>query len=85
MRENYYRVADASDVPHNAALVRLWRDKTRPLARVELRNGEPPAVTEPDLALFWAGLALAQNGLMTVCVWIEDASLWQEEWGNLVE
>lgn len=51
---------------------------------METGDDAPPVVTDPDLALVLASLALGQHDLYGLFVWLEDRVLWQDEWGSLV-
>lgn len=84
MRQTYRQVISSSEVPPNAAFIRLWLDRGATRAELETGDDAPPVVTDPDLALFLASLALAQHDLYGLFVWLEDRVLWQDEWGSLV-
>ena len=53
------------------------------LARVEGDDEEVEA--EPDLILFRAALMRLRRDLVGSFVWLEDTSLWQADWGDLVD
>jgi hypothetical protein len=83
MRQTYRQVISRNEVPPNAAFIRLWRDEGRARAEVVTGDDAPPVVTDPDLALFMANLALNQHDLYGLFVCLDDRALWQDEWGNL--
>jgi len=83
MRDRYYWLSSCSDLPLKTGLVRIYRRDGQVLARVEGDDEEVEA--EPDLILFRAALMGLRLDLMGIFVWLEDTSLWQSDWGDLVD
>ncbi len=83
MRENYRQVADAADILPDSALIRMWREGEHIRAALRVGRDEETSITDPDLALFRASLALCQCDLRGLFVWLEDEAIWQDEWGIL--
>jgi len=85
MREIYYRVNGLSEVPAWGAMVQIWREDDLTMGYVSAPDGEPPSAPDgADMTLFRAGVIRAQHDLLGVFVWLEDESLWLDEWGELV-
>ena len=83
MRDRYYRLSSCSDLPPRAGLVRIYRRAGQVLARID---GDDEVVeTEPELILFRAALMRLRLNLVGNFVWLEDTSLWQADWGDLVD
>ena len=83
MRDRYYRLSSFLDLPPGAGLVRIYWSGGKVLARVEGDDEEVEA--EPDLILFRAALMRLRRDLVGSFVWLEDTSLWQADWGDLVD
>lgn len=83
MRDRYYRVLSAEDVPPMVALVHIWRQEGLALARLDEDDERVEAA--PDLILFRAALARHRQDLLAIFVQVESLDLWQPEWGDLVD
>jgi hypothetical protein len=83
MRDRYYRVTSASEVPHKAVLVHVYRRLGQVLARLD--GDDETDEAQPDLILFRAALERLRQDLVGTFVLLEDDALWQADWGNLVD
>jgi hypothetical protein len=83
MRDRYYRVSSSSDMPPGAMLVHVYTRLGQVLA---LLDGEDETdAAEPDLVLFRAALERLRQRRLGIFVRIEDTTLWQAHWGDLVD
>ena len=82
MRDRYYQLQSPADLPADAALVRIYRRNWHALARLDDDDEEMEA--EPDLILFRAALMRLRRELVGIFVYLEDETLWQAHWGDLV-
>jgi len=83
MRDRYYRLEDATDVPDRSVLVRIWQEEGEILASIEGEDEQD--ATAPDLVLLRAALLRLRENLMAVFIQIEDQGGWQADWGDLVD
>jgi hypothetical protein len=83
MRDRYYRVTSASEVPHKAVLVHVYRRLGQVLARLD--GDDEADEAQPDLILFRAALERLRQDLVGTFVLLEDDALWQADWGNLID
>ncbi|SMQ71975.1 hypothetical protein SAMN06295905_1969 [Devosia lucknowensis] len=83
MRDRYYRLLPGSELPVQAALVRIRATPAGVAARIEgdLENEE----AAPDLMLFRAALARIRYGLVGIFVVLDDGVEWNMDWGDLVD
>ncbi|WP_297104624.1 hypothetical protein [uncultured Devosia sp.] len=83
MRDRYYRLLEATDLPEGAILVRIWRGASMVLACIE--GDEEQEEAAPDLVLFRAALLRLRGEYTAIFVLLNDAALWQAGWGDLVD
>lgn len=83
MRDRYYRVSSASEALPGAVLVHVYCRLGQVLAHVEGEDEDDAA--QPDLVLFRAALERLRQGRVGIFVVMEDAALWQQHWGDLVD
>jgi hypothetical protein len=83
MHDRYYRLLEAADLPGRSILVRIWQEDSAIFACIE--GDDEPAQAAPDLVLFRAALRRLRENLMPVFVSLENAALWQADWGDLVD
>ncbi|MBB4051874.1 hypothetical protein GGR20_001516 [Devosia subaequoris] len=83
MRDRYYRLEDAEDLPLQAVLVRIRQDNGALLASI-LTDAEE-VESAPDLVLFRAALLRLQQDLSAIFILLDDPAHWQADWGDLVD
>lgn len=83
MRDRYYRLQDAADLPPQAVMVRIRQGDSALLASIP---GDAEEVeSAPDLALFRAALLRLQQNLAAVFILLDDPVHWHADWGDLVD
>ena len=83
MRDRYYRLMDAADLPPQAVLVRIRGDNGALLASI-LGDAED-VDSPPDLVLFRAALLRLQHNLSAIFILLDDPAHWQADWGDLID
>lgn len=82
MRDRYYQLQSPSDAPADAALVRIYRGNWHAVARLD--DDDEAMEADPDLILFRTALMRLRRELVGIFVHLEDETLWQAHWGDLV-
>lgn len=83
MRDRYYRLLEATDLPEGAILVRIWQGASMVLGRIE--GDEEQEEAAPDLVLFRAALLRLHGEYTAIFVLLSEPALWQAGWGDLVD
>ena len=83
MRDRYYRLMDAADLPSQALLVHIRQDGGTLLASI--LGDADELESAPDLVLFRAALLRLQQDLTAIFVLLDEPAHWQADWGDLVD
>ncbi len=83
MRDRYYRLLDAADLPDHAVLVRIRQDDAT--LRACILGDVEEIESAPDLVLFRAALLRLQQNLSAIFILLDDPAHWQADWGDLID